>query len=381
MSSKTATKSRALTIFFIGGTVGENGLHVHFQPQVMELLCKSAGMTLGFLADIYECNDWTVFPTASSIHEGTFPISAVQYGFWVWQKSSTHSFTQVFAGADSTTYFCVNFLDTLQDHICKTVESLESQANRPLFIDVLIAESVLASYRAAIADKRAVLLAIEKNQHNNKTSDDASYEAQTTKLHHLAVAWHIFRKDLQDIVGHVRHLRSLAGNSAAGPSQVGLAMPNSYFACSSADEALRRLEDCCLFWARWVDTYGDRTSIRINLMHNLVAQRDSQLNQKIALQAQRDSVSMSTLAAVAAVFLPGTFVCSVLSTVFFSYDGVDTGLAVSPLWWILPVSAVPLTVLVLTLWFWWYRDRLSRTTTKLRSQEAKLEAGGWVGST
>jgi len=44
-------------------------------------------------------------------------------------------------------------------------------------------------------------------------------------------------------------------------------------------------------------------------MHHLAAQRDNQLNQKIALQSQRDSVSMFTLATVTAIFLPGTFVC------------------------------------------------------------------------
>jgi len=41
-------------------------------------------------------------------------------------------------------------------------------------------------------------------------------------------------------------------------------------------------------------------------------------------------------------------------------------MSVSPSWWILPATAVPLTILVLILWFSWYRRRhleLNRTCT------------------
>lgn len=44
-------------------------------------------------------------------------------------------------------------------------------------------------------------------------------------------------------------------------------------------------------------------------MHHLAAQNTSTLATDVALQTQRDSVSMFTLAMVTAVFLPGTFVC------------------------------------------------------------------------
>ncbi|KAL2063629.1 hypothetical protein VTL71DRAFT_5434 [Oculimacula yallundae] len=110
-------------------------------------------------------------------------------------------------------------------------------------------------------------------------------------------------------------------------------------------------------------------------MHHLAAQRDNRLTQDIsnlttdiALQTQRDGASMSTLAFVTAVFLPGTFVCSVLSTVFFSYDGIS--FAVSTWWWLLPVAVVPLTAAVLYLWFFVYRARVRRDKTLLQTQRA-----------
>lgn len=52
-------------------------------------------------------------------------------------------------------------------------------------------------------------------------------------------------------------------------------------------------------------------------MHHLAAQNTSTLATDVALQTQRDSVSMFTLAMVTAVFLPGTFVCVRLPNLSF----------------------------------------------------------------
>lgn len=133
-------------------------------------------------------------------------------------------------------------------------------------------------------------------------------------------------------------------------------------------------------------------------MHHLAAQNTSTLATDVALQTQRDSVSMFTLAMVTAVFLPGTFVCvccralgsssplvaclndnrsaddfyqSVLSTTFFSYDG--SVFSISGWWWVLPLTAAPLTGLVMFLWFWWFRQRLSRDHATLHSRRDVVE--------
>lgn len=113
-----------------------------------------------------------------------------------------------------------------------------------------------------------------------------------------------------------------------------------------AVNALEALESTCRFWSRWVTTYLERTNIRINLvsmdnrpklinqvprlsfllqMHHLAAQNTSTLATDVALQTQRDSVSMFTLAMVTAVFLPGTFVCVRLPNVFLTF--LTTGLS------------------------------------------------------
>ncbi|KAI4201702.1 MAG: hypothetical protein LQ350_003056 [Teloschistes chrysophthalmus] len=66
---------------------------------------------------------------------------------------------------------------------------------------------------------------------------------------------------------------------------------------------------------RYVEQYNERDQLMINLLFNMGTQVDSRTNlqiakltSKIAVDAQRDSSSMITIAAVTMVFLPGTFI-------------------------------------------------------------------------
>lgn len=68
-------------------------------------------------------------------------------------------------------------------------------------------------------------------------------------------------------------------------------------------------------WIYWVENYRERTKLIMNLFFSIGSQADSRTNleiadltSKIAVDAQRDSSSMITLAAVTMVFLPGTFI-------------------------------------------------------------------------
>lgn len=60
---------------------------------------------------------------------------------------------------------------------------------------------------------------------------------------------------------------------------------------------------------------------------------------------------MITLAAVTMIFLPGTFICTIVSTNFFDFG--EQGLQVSSKWWVLLAAAVPLTILVFLVWWGW----------------------------
>ncbi|KAL8848050.1 MAG: hypothetical protein Q9221_006910 [Calogaya cf. arnoldii] len=87
------------------------------------------------------------------------------------------------------------------------------------------------------------------------------------------------------------------------------------------------------------------------------------LTSKIARDAQRDSSSMITIAAVTMVFLPGTFISAIFSMAFFNAGTDENGkatLEVSPLVWYFPAITVPLTVLVLGVWEIWRRKRQAK---------------------
>ncbi|KAH8759853.1 hypothetical protein F5883DRAFT_647754 [Diaporthe sp. PMI_573] len=360
--ASSSVKPTSLRVFFIKPSLGDDQLHTHINPHVLKLLHERAGLTANFMADVYESPDWTVFPTVSST-ESKSSLVALQYGFWFWRDGSTHAFTQLVANAEGFTYFCINFPDELKRSIIEAAKGSSTEISKPLFLDTMVANGLLKSYRDAVESQRTTFLRIEKDQ------DRSCLDRRAEQLHKIAIKWHTIRKDLSDIEEHIVHLRDIAqrgvllstkANTTEGVSNT------TILKSPDAVDTMKALESTCKFWSRWVTTYLERTNIRINLMHHLATQNTSTLATDVALQTQRDSVSMFTLAMVTAVFLPGTFVCSVLSTTFFSYDG--NVLAISGWWWILPLTAAPLTGLVMFLWFWWFRQRLSRDHASLQTR-------------
>ena len=83
----------------------------------------------------------------------------------------------------------------------------------------------------------------------------------------------------------------------------------------SAIETLTYFKSRNCSWKRWVENYNERTKLMINLFFSIASQADSRTNLEvadltatIAADAQKDSSSMITIAAVTMVFLPGTFI-------------------------------------------------------------------------
>lgn len=93
------------------------------------------------------------------------------------------------------------------------------------------------------------------------------------------------------------------------------AAPANYRLLNSAIETLAYLQSRICMWIRRVENYKERTKLMINLFFSIASQADNRTNMeiadltaKIAVDAQRDSSSMITIAAVTMVFLPGTFI-------------------------------------------------------------------------
>lgn len=167
-----------LDISFIKPTLGDDQLHTHINHAVLKLLHEKAGLTASFMTDVYESPDWTVFPTVSSTASNRSSIGmssltclfiliimwliiiALQYGFWFWRDNSTHTFSQLVANAEGFTYFCINFPADLQASIIQVAKANRPEICKPLFLDTMVADGLLKSYRHAIEDQRAALLRI-----------------------------------------------------------------------------------------------------------------------------------------------------------------------------------------------------------------------------
>jgi hypothetical protein len=116
-------------------------------------------------------------------------------------------------------------------------------------------------------------------------------------------------------------------------------------------------------------------------LHHLATQQDNRLNQhignvttQVALQTQRDSASMFTLAVVTTIFLPPTFVAGVFGTPFFNADDSnDATLRTSRSVWVYPAVAVPLTIVVLAVWSFWFQRRMKRDRSAIELTQSQVE--------
>lgn len=126
--------------------------------------------------------------------------------------------------------------------------------------------------------------------------------------------------------------------------------------------------------------YKSRKNGTMSLVYNLVTQSDAANNIQLSRSMKRDSTSMTAIAALTMVFLPGTFtsvsrhvipsstmrrdktehLCqSVLSAGIFSARAESQGIAISNLWWLWVALTIPLTIVVIGIW--WLYQRWQRS--------------------
>ncbi|KAK5657410.1 hypothetical protein OQA88_2980 [Cercophora sp. LCS_1] len=124
-----------------------------------------------------------------------------------------------------------------------------------------------------------------------------------------------------------------------------------------------------------------RLNIQREVMNSFISQRESRLSLDIAVQqrrlahdTRRDSTSMKTLTLMGAMFLPGAFLSSMFSMSFFNF-GNDLDGSVSPRLWIYFATFIPLTMLVLGIW--WMLDKhdvKKRDAEETEAEMNKLES-------
>ncbi|MCJ1334218.1 hypothetical protein MMC10_010925 [Thelotrema lepadinum] len=131
----------------------------------------------------------------------------------------------------------------------------------------------------------------------------------------------------------------------------------------------------------------DRANSQVNLLFSIVSQQDcilnrkeSRLNQIIASSSKQDSISVTTFTFITALFLPGTFIATLFSMTMFDWHPSDDGDSpssqdsyVSNQFWLFWAIAIPLTVLTMSGWFFWFRYANSRWIQELSKASSSKE--------
>ncbi|KAL8971540.1 MAG: hypothetical protein Q9197_003223 [Variospora fuerteventurae] len=237
-------------------------------------------------------------------------------------------------------------------------------AASPFVVDAYITNECCSSWKRNLDDLRDQLLYWEDNGGEGIPLQSIIHTPRgTEKLHRLNRKFSTVIEDLRDFDERLTFLIHIGNrcmsmtHSKNNPEE-------------SAIETLTYYRSKVRTWIRWIENYRERTKLMMSLLFSIGSQADSRTNlgiadltARIAFDTQKDSSSMITMAAVTMVFLPGTFVSAIFSMAFFN-AGTDAGgratLEVSPLWWYFPTIAIPLTILVFSVWDVWRRKRQAK---------------------
>ena len=293
---------------------------------------------------------------------------------------------------------------------------------RPFAVEAILADASSFRMRNKLTSYRCMLFKLERRGTNEQKvgSLDEAFES----LHRLTAYWHLLHRELadqQDVLsfvlsviedGDLRERGQYVAVSSTGSScELGYATdaagaadatrlagaasrPSDFTQEGTSGERayLEYQASRNLLWTGWVESYAARTKARTELFYNLANQRDSRTNigladtsrhiadetRKIAQDTRRDSSSMITVAALTLLFLPGTFVSTVFSMIFFDNGVDDQGrptLAIMPQWWYFIAATVPLTVLVFGYWAYWQAMPTKLSLLGRLKQKLKLSKG------
>jgi hypothetical protein len=141
------------------------------------------------------------------------------------------------------------------------------------------------------------------------------------------------------------------------------------------------------------ETYQARMSNQLTLVPSLFSQEDQSIgidiakaSKSIALESRRDSSSMKTLAVVAIVFLPGTFIATFFAMPLFDWQA-SNGHVVDKRIWIYFLVAIPLTAFTCAVWWVWFTLKTRREQKENedilghgdKKRSVDIEGGGIVG--
>ncbi|KAI9376641.1 hypothetical protein BJX61DRAFT_152413 [Aspergillus egyptiacus] len=133
------------------------------------------------------------------------------------------------------------------------------------------------------------------------------------------------------------------------------------------EEEFDRFENQMTYFKSSVEDVARRVERLLDLLFNISARVNTESSTKMTKYAMHESASMSTISVVTMLFLPGTFISSILGTNIItgptrgeSDQPRELRLLVSSQWWVLLVATVSLTIATFAGWHW-MRERSKRS--------------------
>ncbi|KAJ3532043.1 hypothetical protein NMY22_g7903 [Coprinellus aureogranulatus] len=229
---------------------------------------------------------------------------------------------------------------------------------RPLAIDCIIAEAVANSWSMEISERRELLASYEASVRRAMSTGMGQL---VRELHMLSYNLIIIGSQISDSMENLTFLldlyKALGGSKNPEMMEYTSLSHSLSFLLSQAGIRERRLS-----------SYTERTHNVINLIYHLSSQSTAEATGRIAVETQRDSSSMITMAALTMLFLPSTFIAALFSMDFFapvqesSPSGTDNpgSTPARVMWWLYPAISIPLTALVFGVWLFWRSRRMRR---------------------
>ncbi|CAJ2501143.1 Uu.00g039960.m01.CDS01 [Anthostomella pinea] len=187
------------------------------------------------------------------------------------------------------------------------------------------------------------------------------------EISHLRNGLLAFRKKMVDMVAHVDELQdslfgTSTGTNASGfPGMEPRRLQGLRDSGAQIRDRLQELVDEYDEHIRDCSTMIDGMNIASQLEWNQIGRRDARTNLdiannnlQVAQRARRDSKLMKSIAMLTMIFLPGTFVATLFSMGFFSWEGgTGSGMTVSSDIWIYVLATVLVTSMTLGSWYLW----------------------------
>ncbi|KAH6714813.1 hypothetical protein BKA61DRAFT_734198 [Leptodontidium sp. MPI-SDFR-AT-0119] len=315
---------------------------IRVTQNILESLCVRLGISSAFLEAVLIPSVWSK-QSGASCHRydaagGVQALDGFYHYFENWDLGPLHLWFRYNTLTSSTTYVLIDqytIANTVIDCPGPVQERIGDMARsqekdflfQPLAIDFLVAEEC-ALWREVFINKRWNELfhwnELSGNRMNPPIRDKVLQPNHLQDLHTLSRTWNMLFEDLGDLGERLDFLIETS--------------QKLNFAAQNVNQAS-------------LD----------NATTNMEIQR---LTARIADEAAKDNYSMITyaprIATMTMLFLPGTFVSAIFSMVFFTFNGTNSTIDVSPWVWLYVAVTVPLTVLVFGLYLYWRRRRESR---------------------